>query len=348
MRSFPALVRPRQALTLPLWGLLAVAWVDPVRAVSPEQLEARFREEAPGAWEQYQAYADQLQGSEVGTRTVQNKPYSTSRLEFKSNKQGRLMLSQSGSPGASSGTLRAFNALYGFTLTRKAADAPWALRNVRRGDNRYDPKDWENNGWTALYGCVSVGGDRLGDLIRQSTFRVLRAGTVGRDGRELAEIEFDNAHRWSTVPYVGIQGGTLLLDPDRFWTLRSFTLRLRNGDGDSICKGEYELRDPAAKYPVPKRSVLLVDMPQPKESGKEGRLVTSVVIESDLEVASHAPADEEFTLSAFGLPEPQGVTWPTPTRWYLWFIAAGVCSLAVGGFFWHRVRARKSEASATP
>ncbi|HXG09858.1 MAG TPA: hypothetical protein VNK04_08730, partial [Gemmataceae bacterium] len=43
-----------------------------------------------------------------------------------------------------------------------------------------------------------------------------------------------------------------------------------------------------------------------------------------------APLDEaEFRLSAFGLPEPLGVTWSKPTRWYLWLSLAG--ALCLGG-----------------
>jgi hypothetical protein len=36
-------------------------------------------------------------------------------------------------------------------------------------------------------------------------------------------------------------------------------------------------------------------------------------------------ADEaEFTLSAFGLPEPPGVKWEKPTPRYVWFLAAAM------------------------
>jgi hypothetical protein len=51
------------------------------------------------------------------------------------------------------------------------------------------------------------------------------------------------------------------------------------------------------------------------------------------------PLDEaEFRLSAFGLPEPLGVTWSKPTPWYLWLSLAGVLCLMGGGVFYRLKR----------
>lgn len=337
MCCFPSRFRLRPALGFALWALLALGWVAPLRANSSEELTAQFLDEAPGAWEKYRDFADRLQGSIQSTMTVGEKPHSSSRLEFKSNAQGRLVLYQAGPPGAPEGRLQVFNSVYGFLLSRKAADAPWAVKKVRMGDNRYDPQDWESNGWTSLYGCISAGGNRLTDLVRQPNFRVVRAATVQFDGAALVEINFANPHPWKAGPFFPVQAGSLLLDPAHSWTLRGFTLRYETQDGKSTVKADHELRDPAAKYPTQRRSVQVHDMPE----RKEGSLVVTTVIESDLKEASRPPGDEEFILSAFGLPEPTGVTWPTRTRWYLWFIACGVLSLAAAGFFWRRVQARR-------
>ncbi|HZT82686.1 MAG TPA: hypothetical protein VFA26_20825, partial [Gemmataceae bacterium] len=61
--------------------------------------------------------------------------------------------------------------------------------------------------------------------------------------------------------------------------------------------------------------------------------------EFDLTERNDVP-DSEFTLSAFGLPEPaelQGK--PSRVRWYLWAGVAGICCLALGaGFHWRSKR----------
>ncbi len=49
---------------------------------------------------------------------------------------------------------------------------------------------------------------------------------------------------------------------------------------------------------------------------------------------------EDFTLTAFGLPEPVGVEWERPVRWYLWLMLAGVVCLVAGGVFYWLSRRR--------
>ncbi len=45
------------------------------------------------------------------------------------------------------------------------------------------------------------------------------------------------------------------------------------------------------------------------------------------------PADEDFTLSAFGIREPVGVVWDKPTSTYVWILlAAGACAILAFGF----------------
>jgi len=53
--------------------------------------------------------------------------------------------------------------------------------------------------------------------------------------------------------------------------------------------------------------------------------------------------DEEFRLTKFGFPEPEGIIWEKPkSRRYLWFLLAGGVSLALGFLFFRR-RARAAK-----
>src|SRR5260370_15906046 len=45
-----------------------------------------------------------------------------------------------------------------------------------------------------------------------------------------------------------------------------------------------------------------------------------------------------FTLSAFGLPEPEGVVWDRGSHTYLYLLLAGVAAIAVALFFYRRKR----------
>ncbi len=48
--------------------------------------------------------------------------------------------------------------------------------------------------------------------------------------------------------------------------------------------------------------------------------------------------ESDFTLSAFGLPEPYGVVWKTGPPWYLWCILLGSAFLGLGWYFRRRVQ----------
>jgi hypothetical protein len=65
---------------------------------------------------------------------------------------------------------------------------------------------------------------------------------------------------------------------------------------------------------------------------------------TDFDVSEQEPSPAEFTLSAFGLPEPREFTPPpSPPRYYLW-IAGIAVALAIAAFLFRRM-ARRAEAA---
>lgn len=64
--------------------------------------------------------------------------------------------------------------------------------------------------------------------------------------------------------------------------------------------------------------------------------------ESEEHLSLDAP-EKDFTLSAFGLPEPPGIEWEKPFPWYLVF--AGIGTACLGFFFFLRARGRRLRGS---
>ncbi|MCS6977776.1 MAG: hypothetical protein NZM31_12325, partial [Gemmatales bacterium] len=58
---------------------------------------------------------------------------------------------------------------------------------------------------------------------------------------------------------------------------------------------------------------------------------TTFIADFDLHLPDTLPPESEFTLSAFGLPEPPGVTWERPTPWWLYGIAVGLALVVLSG-----------------
>ncbi len=98
-------------------------------------------------------------------------------------------------------------------------------------------------------------------------------------------------------------------------------MNCEDGGGKFIVRQTVEYRLPMGTFPVPLRVT--------REYGSAPgvrRVVAHVVRECNLEEAADPPPVEEFTLSAFGLPEPVGVTWKKPTPTYVRIlVAAGAC-----------------------
>jgi hypothetical protein len=61
---------------------------------------------------------------------------------------------------------------------------------------------------------------------------------------------------------------------------------------------------------------------------------------------SPMPEDEEFTLTAYGLPEPLGISLPTRSRAWLWFALAGLAALGAG-FLFRRIAPRRAALQPT-
>ncbi len=55
--------------------------------------------------------------------------------------------------------------------------------------------------------------------------------------------------------------------------------------------------------------------------------------------------ESSFSLTFFGMPEPNGVVWPKPTPWYLWFSAAGLVCLAFMVWFRRKSKLRNAASS---
>ena len=93
-------------------------------------------------------------------------------------------------------------------------------------------------------------------------------------------------------------------------------------------------------FPVPRRIEKWIrNVKNPEKS------ICLIVTEiTDFRRASAPFPDTDFTLSAFGLPEPPGLEWKRPTPWYLWVGLAGIVCLALGvGGRWLKQRMTASK-----
>jgi len=306
------------------------------KAEQAADLKQRFLREAPLKWEAYREYAMRLQGVKTVTTydSTQTSGRFRERLVSQAKHRGPWSLSifeESGdslAQGVPAGLARVVNSRYGFVLTRKQPADPWVLTELDTNisDNRsIEPSERKE---AVLYTfCLHLVVERrlISDMIKDPEFKLGSLTTVLRDSREFVRVEFSHRPPRSRDEAPNLTGW-LLLDPGSYWVIK---------------EGEFE-----AQYPASTGTITLVNqyvdnnqgIPIPiqrvgyaRYSGFGGMRVETSVSKCAFYEDANLP-ESEFTLSAFGLPEPDGLR---PTPWYLWAGVAGAACVAVAfGLRW--------------
>ncbi len=321
-------ILPRWVASSCVLLLLLAFGFSSLRAQSPDAWKDRFTKEAPQKWEEYRRHAARFQGTltqlcKDGEQVVQQ-----ARFEVKQNAACRLGIYHSLLEQSPESEAFGYNSDYAFSVARKKPDQLWVLNRLEvlreEGDLARSATYKEVADELRLTRVLVLVAStfELSELIAQPTFRLVRAAPIAREGEQLIEVEFDNAHPVDSKPLCSFQGGTLVLDPQRFWCVRSYDLQIKFRDMQGTEKCEVHLRGGGAGCPIPERVVTTQEL-QPTPEGHRGR--SSVVTrEYDLQEPATLPGDDQFRLSAFGLPEPALPRRPVP--WYLYALAgAGLC-----------------------
>jgi hypothetical protein len=184
-------------------------------------------------------------------------------------------------------------------------------------------------------GPVRVGIDaRLaGEVLSAAGTRVTAVTPKPGPGGELVEVDFVTH---PTSDDDRLRGGTLFLDPNRGWLPVRKRALIQTKTATGTLTTEYDYGPGVAPQPR-----LTVSREEYSVPGKSEALQAKLTIQSEFHVPSRLPETREFTLSAFGLPEPVGVKWEKPTPRYLWYLAAaGGCGFFAALFGWLARRRR--------
>jgi hypothetical protein len=315
-------------LALVLSGLLRDR---PISAQTPGDLKDRFLKEAPKKWREYRAFAARLQGSISGVHEYIGpfRPSEKGRWEFKQNKQCALVSIEYTSSGRIVREVLAFNPNYGFRLYRNEAGNDWVLTGVEK-DN-IESIQFAGMPVSKLVSdqamlAFALYGRQLQSLLDHPQFKVTRAEQVNRAGQDLVQVDFDFPHDPKEQPFNPIRSGSIWLNPNEYWCVTEYKVKGEWGNGNQTCHMTREFKTVSGK-PVLLREVEIERADPPY--GPAGATGIKRIGDFDLEAPKDLPADQDFTLSAFGLPEPF-LGRNTTTRWYIWAGIAGIVCL-VGG-----------------
>jgi hypothetical protein len=327
-----------KSLLLMFAGLALVA-VHRLPAQGAKPLKERVLAEVPAAYERYRTYAQKLQGKINDTsrwqkagKRIEDRRYFT----IKSNKNCVLLAYQSLGASRFEGKVVAVNPEYAFQIKRSRPEADWLLVRVEPGG---DGTSFEGESVRRLVEALvseayEVERVPLLDLLTKgSEYKILGVTAVRRNGVDTVQIKFDSSHPYTRLPFSPVQGGTVFLDPSHDWHILEYNLKAEWADGKGAITKSFVYRNADGAIAIPEKSRHITQNHSNPALGGE------TVTEYDLQEPSKLPPDEEFTLSAYGLPEPPGLG-KKPTPWYLWAAILGFVCLGLAVLL--RWRARRT------
>jgi hypothetical protein len=355
-------IRPCSNLTIRGWHpraaipgcllllIVELAVVDRCRA--DDLLLQRFRSEAPAAWKAYLETSLEISGSVVGTTTDLSTNEVTERFTRDILVAGDWAVctywpDPVNPPKGYSGTPDAcgVNSRYAFRLAQGATREDWVIEKLLPLAESLA----EDRGvaWSATQGADPLHVPfilypaRLMKIAASDAFQVHGARAVKREGEDLVELSFSYmpTDEKAVREEVRIPRGTLLLDPSRYWLLREaeFEASWPLGEvGKNTVRFDFD--DSIASVPlVRKYTSRVIGAPTPG-SKAESYGLTAVDYQREITFdlrRIEAPSERDFTLSAFGLPEP----YQPENAWLWWMLGIGLALIA-GAYLWRRAAAR--------
>jgi hypothetical protein len=168
---------------------------------------------------------------------------------------------------------------------------------------------------------------RLTELVSSPDFQVKGITKETVDGRELVRIEHRTVMEQPRKRFE--REGAIFLDPARYWCISHVVEKekiFHDGKLNRTATWDirYELKEHKSGFP-------LVQSTTQKYAGVYARDGHSnegtVTREYEYKFNDRLPTTD-FTLTAYGLPEPHGVKWHKPTPVFVWILlAAGICGL---------------------
>ena len=178
---------------------------------------------------------------------------------------------------------------------------------------------------------ISIGTKKLSDLVHYPHYKLLSMSKISHNTLEAYKLVFDCHHAASELPYYFVQSGTVILIPSKNWVIASSEYIMKDSVATSRCSETYSYNQDL----TPKKIDVFV------ESTLGAKY--SSIFDYNLSAAANV-SDSDFTLTAFGLPEPVGVTWEKPTPRYLFFLAAAAGFAVLVVLFRWLARRRRTAA----
>ena len=328
-------------------GCLTLTGVCPGEAIAADWKE-RLLAEAPPKWAALEKYYSKLEVSFRSNYTTKPKPppLFPDSVSFDIRKNGDMMVSTQRRLGTFPDGKRmddldvnGVNSRYAFTLGKTSPDAESFLlanfqpasdearENVHGCGEHQFGIVFEVNSWD----CIP-----LAKFIKDPFVTITDVRGVRRGEREMAQLSYERQMEKPNGSK-GKEHGTVVLDPDHFWCVRESHSELP--DFMPVHKIDHflEYGEDVDGFPILRRE-------QDTTTYKDGEGTLATTTEFDKLVHRDIP-ENEFTLSAFGLPEMQLPGEQNPPTLWRWLVGIGIALGVLAILLRVYVKKRRREAA---
>lgn len=271
-------------------------------------------DEIKNGWNQY---AEELKLSKVQMNGVKSEI--RSNTTFLADGQKRASVREQFVDGEWEGTVLAINDRYAFELKRQNRDRPWVVAFVGSIDS--DISRVRHllgvNEVSLKYFPLSVYGVDICEMVEHPTFRVVGLTETSAAGIWEMRFTIDPKASFTEGMLMRFERGVIRLDASRHWLPVELTLHSPSGEVIRIEQSSFAA---TGEVETPKRTKVFVIAPTGEMPIADFE-IQELLLDTPI-------APREFTLSAFGLPEPLDPH--DKSLLYLWIIAGGVVLALLG------------------
>jgi len=303
--------------------------------------------EASEKWEVYRTtYLPKLQGRVRSWKSAGIGPTTAkSTLDVKTRSDSALVVLDGDSPSALRREACSINRQYTFSLRKN--DKGWVLDKLSL-DPSQDVSPMSLPLGEILFGSAAkqftVSKAALPELVKHPSFSIRSVTNLTTaEGLAVVRVEFGFKPHMRKKPtvYVPLESGNVTLVPSQFWRVLECEATEKYIDSTSIWKASFEVE---LKDGVP---LLKSSYAKWRNSMNNGKTTEEEYFsECDLRFEEGVP-EIDFYLTAFGLPEPVGITAPAPSRFWLWITLTAIAAIGLGILF-HRLKRRYQAQAAEP
>jgi hypothetical protein len=329
------------------WSLfifgIVVASIFTEECIAQEKIDwkERFFAEAPKRWVDYLRFAHSLQVTMTANRLqgTDRSPMISSRTQYKQTKGASMYVSyREFGPNKSEAVAEGFNPSYSFRLKRPNPHSGWVITqlNVLGQTSTFsdEQRQLQESLLQDVCDCLRLN-LWLPTLIHDPDFKITAVKPQEIDGLPVIRFDFDYPKPDKDYPHKGamhIKGGWMVIDPEHDWILRDY-LVLTSRPEKFFIRKTYQIRQGTNNHPIITHHTLQVVSTGAKPFESIGKGEWETVEQSDVPL-------EEFTLSAFGLPEPPGIQ-VHGSRLHLWIALVGIVCLGIAAVIrWQMRRPR--------